>query len=406
MTAVRQLADQQLTVLCTIHQPSVAISELFHSLLLLAAGKVIYFGPFQGAVAYFTEQVHKFPFTAGTNPADFLLRVAEGKYQDGGNSAVKAEELAQSYAGSSSHAELLKLLDAKEAARGWEKGVEVSGRQRSVRYHTSTWSQIYFLCRRAVLRNFKDPTTVLSYLVRHVAVSLFYGSLYYKMPGGTATSAYTNRLALIVYAVMFVTFCNIQQVAAVFQDRLVFYRERAASAYGALPHFIATFVVSVPACCVNVFVFSAVLYNMAGLDPDPDRFLFFYFVLLVCSVTGLCLCHLVANCCSNVNETLTVLPVFIFPSILVSGFVVALPDLPTWLRAWAPYLSFVRWSFQALVLNEFSDNPNLPYGDYFLVDFGFTTISKEACSSYVVIFAAIFFVAAFASLKLVDFERR
>jgi len=405
MTAVRKLADQQLTVMCTIHQPSAAIFALFHSLLLLSAGKVIFFGPAKEASAFFSERVHQFPCTAGSNPADFLLMVAGGKFQDGSDQAADAEELAQAYLASAERADLLSLLTSKEASAGWESAA-VQSTPTVVSYHTSTWSQVYFLCRRVIIRNFKDPSTVLSYLARHLVVAVFYGSLYYKSPGGTATSSYTNRLAMIVYALMFVTFSNIQQVALVFENRLIYYRERAAGAYGVIPHFIASFVVSVPTCFLNVLVFSAIMYDMAGLYPSARRFWFFFAVLFACSFTGLFLCHLVANCTSNVNSTLTVLPVFIFPSILVSGFVVVLPDLPIWLRSWAPLVSFMRWGFQALVINEFADNSDLPYGEYFIEDLGFTSPNKETCFHYLLIFCVVFFVAAFLSLKYVNFDRR
>ena len=45
MTSLKKLAKQKnLTVICTIHQPSAEIFDLFENLMLLANGRVVYFG--------------------------------------------------------------------------------------------------------------------------------------------------------------------------------------------------------------------------------------------------------------------------------------------------------------------------------------------------------------------------
>jgi ABC-type multidrug transport system ATPase subunit/ABC-type multidrug transport system permease subunit len=81
MCAVRALADQHRTVVCTIHQPSTDTYNLFHKLLLLAGGKVIYFGSANKVTSFFAGQsggFHVFQYKPGTNPADFAISVGGG----------------------------------------------------------------------------------------------------------------------------------------------------------------------------------------------------------------------------------------------------------------------------------------------------------------------------------------
>ena len=52
---LKRLAKQGHTVICTIHQPSQKMYDLFDSLLLLANGELMYKGLAEEAVAYFTE---------------------------------------------------------------------------------------------------------------------------------------------------------------------------------------------------------------------------------------------------------------------------------------------------------------------------------------------------------------
>ena len=59
-------------IICTIHQPSHRTFNLFDKLLLLAGGKVIYFGPARDIINYFSTSPYQFPYKAPANPADYL----------------------------------------------------------------------------------------------------------------------------------------------------------------------------------------------------------------------------------------------------------------------------------------------------------------------------------------------
>ena len=61
-------------MICTIHQPSPATYALFDKLLLLAEGRVIYFGPSRDVVNYFITSPFQFPYQAGSNPANYLSK--------------------------------------------------------------------------------------------------------------------------------------------------------------------------------------------------------------------------------------------------------------------------------------------------------------------------------------------
>ena len=77
MSAVKKLALQNRTIISTLHQPSQKIFQLLDDLILLSQGRVIYFGPAENAVTYFSSP----PFRSGVdlqavNPAEFILGAA------------------------------------------------------------------------------------------------------------------------------------------------------------------------------------------------------------------------------------------------------------------------------------------------------------------------------------------
>ena len=59
------------TVLCTIHQPSSEIFQLFDNLILLSMGRQVFAGPLADAKKFFAEQ--GLPCQDDYNPADHYI---------------------------------------------------------------------------------------------------------------------------------------------------------------------------------------------------------------------------------------------------------------------------------------------------------------------------------------------
>lgn len=53
--AMRSLAQKGKTIICTIHQPSSEIFEMFDSLYLMAEGRVAYAGQLSSAMNFFEK---------------------------------------------------------------------------------------------------------------------------------------------------------------------------------------------------------------------------------------------------------------------------------------------------------------------------------------------------------------
>lgn len=70
--SLKHLAMNGRTVLCTIHQPNSQIFNKFDRLILLAKGKIAYFGPAKEAIKYFTSIGH--PCAKYINPPDHFSK--------------------------------------------------------------------------------------------------------------------------------------------------------------------------------------------------------------------------------------------------------------------------------------------------------------------------------------------
>lgn len=87
MNSFRELVNQEKTVVATMHEPSTEIFSLFDYVVLLSKGCVIYTGPVDQAVTFFTEASSLKLVPKGyTNPADFLADVSGCRIQNTDNS--------------------------------------------------------------------------------------------------------------------------------------------------------------------------------------------------------------------------------------------------------------------------------------------------------------------------------
>lgn len=405
MSAVRNLADQNRTVICTIHQPSIATFNLFDKLLLLAKGRIIYFGSVSKVTDYFTNSVFQFNFKTNSNPADFVVAIAGGFVPDNQGNQVSGDQLADYYSHNAKTFDISYSIDNSNLHIENEEVEEVVGD-----YITSTKNQAITLLSRNLLKTKRDRRATVVTAFRHIIVGLFYGSLYFNINGGTDPSSYSNRLGLFFFTLMFMVIGHQQSIPALLEDRLIFYRERGSKSYGPFTYWISQWAIQIPLIILNTLLYSAVLYPMVKLNAYAENgdsaFGFFYLTMILTSTTGMFIACFISSLAQSTQAALSLYPILLFFSVSFAGFLVYIPEFPLWLRAWAPYISFMRFSFQGLVLNEFNNNSDLPYGSSYIDSLGFDSFDKSTCIGVQFVFLFFYGIAFLFGLKYINFEKR
>ena len=161
MSAVRNLANQNRTVICTIHQPSTETFALFDTLLLLAAGRIIYFGPTSDMVKYFTSSPFQFHYDEGSNPADFVVAVAGSFISARDGRKISGDELVKYFTTTEQYNTTIESSLEQNNPPMIIKTDEDEGEidPNLVRYNTSTYHQIAVLIERRVTvmrRDYKE----------------------------------------------------------------------------------------------------------------------------------------------------------------------------------------------------------------------------------------------------------
>ena len=270
-------------------------------------------------------------------------------------------------------------------------------------YPTDTAFQLRVLVDRLIQKTIKERKPTVASFARHIIVGLFYGSIFFNLDD----TQYSERLAVFFFGLMFMVLGHQQAIPALFEDRLVFYRERGAHCYGAFPYWVTLWILQVPFAMMNVMVFALITYHMCGFWTEEGHFGVYYCALLFCSWTGLFCCQLIAAMAPTGQSAINIFPVSLFFSVIFAGYIIFIPEFPGWLEAWGPYVSFMRFGFQAMVLNEMNGNPDLSeYSGYFIESLGFDDYSREECLSIIPIFFLSFALGVLGALKYINWEER
>ena len=119
---LREMVNQDKTVIATMHQPSAAAFIAFDTLMLLSRGRVIYHGTVDNAQSFFMSAPFAFKEDGYENPADYLLDISAGILRDPEGHATTPIELSNYYEASdlfTYRKEQLNSVAASDGAGGY-----------------------------------------------------------------------------------------------------------------------------------------------------------------------------------------------------------------------------------------------------------------------------------------------
>ncbi|XP_047340987.1 ABC transporter G family member 35-like [Impatiens glandulifera] len=351
MRAVRNTVDTGRTVVCTIHQPSIDIFEAFDELLLMKiGGQLIYSGPLglnsQKIIEYF-EGIPGIPkIKEMHNPAAWMLEV----------SSIAAEvrlgiDFAELYNSSALYKRNKAVVKELEVPPSGGKDLYFS-----TQYSQTTWGQFKSCMWKQWRTYWRSPDYNLVRYFFTLVAALFLGTIYWQV--GTKRGSITDLTTMIgaMYsAVMFIGINNCGSVQPlVATERTVFYRERAAGMYSALPYAFAQVVTELPYVFVQTAYFTVIVYAMIGFEWAVGKFFWFFFItffsFLYFTYYGMMMVSITPN------QQVASICAAAFYSLfnLFSGFFIPKPRIPKW-WIWYYWICPVSWTVYGLIVSQYGD---------------------------------------------------
>ncbi|XP_028802333.1 ABC transporter G family member 39 [Neltuma alba] len=407
MRTVRNTVDTGRTVVCTIHQPSIDIFDAFDELLLLKlGGEQIYAGPLghhcSQLIQYF-EAIQGVPMIKdGYNPATWMLEVTSPGIEANLNVNFTIE-----YRNSELHRRNKQLIQELSTPRQDSKDL----------YFASQYSQPFFAqCVTCLWKQHLSYWRNTSYsavrLLCTTIIALLFGMIFWDV-GSKRRRAQDlfNSMGSMYAAVISIGVqngCSVQPIVAV--ERTVFYRERAAGMYSALPYAVAQVIIELPHILIQTLIYGVIVYAMMGFEWTLAKFLwylfFMYFTFSYFTFYGM----MTMAISPNPHVAMIFSSAFYAIWNLFSGFIIPLSRIPVWWK-WYYWICPVAWTLNGLITSQYGDQTEkLESGQtvedfvtgYFRFKYDFLGVVAVVVACFSVQFALIF---AFG-IKAFNFQKR
>lgn len=181
---------------------------------------------------------------------------------------------------------------------------------------------------------------VKSRIMSSIILGLFVGGVYWQI-GENYVSPINPNVRTVDFMTLsgfFFFLCmvgfmsSLSPVAIVFpKERVVFLKEEGARLYGTGLFYLSRTIVELPFLIVIPLIMALILYWMVGLYNAAGQFFIFYLIFFLISFAGNSLGLLLGCAVSDAKLITVLMPVFILPFVLFSGFYKNRSDLPVWL---------------------------------------------------------------------------
>ncbi|XLT34240.1 hypothetical protein HN873_065532 [Arachis hypogaea] len=408
MRTVRNTVDTGRTVVCTIYQPSIDIFEAFDELFLLKrGGQEIYVGPLgrhsSQLIKYFESIDGVSKIKDGYNPATWMLEVT-----------TPAQEL---NLGVDFH-EIYKNSDLYRRNKNLIAELGNPAPASKDLYFQTQYSQPFLVqCLACLWKQhwsyWRNPPYTAVRFFTTMFISLIFGTIFWNLGDKYSSSQdLSNAMGSMYVAVLFIGIQNsasVQPVVAI--ERTVFYRERAAGMYSALPYAIAQIMIELPYIFAQAITYGVIVYAMVGFEWNVKKFFWYLFFMYFtfCYFTFYGMMAVAATPNQHIGSIVAAAFYGIWN--VFSGFVIPHTRMPVWWK-WYYWVCPVSWTLYGLVASQFGDITHIMESEHVSVQhfirsyYGFKHDFIGVCaimvSGFAVLFALIFAVA----IKLFNFQKR
>ncbi|XP_065204775.1 ATP-binding cassette sub-family G member 4-like isoform X2 [Planococcus citri] len=397
------------TIICTIHQPSARLFEMFDHLYTLAEGQCVYQGSIQQLVPFLGTLGLKCP--SYHNPASFLIEVACGEYGDNVKTLVtaidngkhnvqnnkpfpnedsNAQPLNNQIANDTvpNNGELVKVhndkanekdvsitIDStkngdkilKKEQKEFEKQQKKEQKQKDKanqsllktqsgvkrRYATSELTQMWIVLKRALLFSRRDWTLMYLRLFAHILVGFLIGALYYDI--GNDGAKVLSNLGFLFFNMLFLMYTSMTITILSFPLEMpVLVKEHFNRWYSLRAYYLAITISDIPFQAIFCVMYASIVYWLTSQPMEMFRFGMFISACLLISFVAQSV-GLVVGAAMNVQNGVFLAPVMSVPFLLFSGFFVSFDAIPVYLR-WITYLSYIRYGFEGTAIATYGYN--------------------------------------------------
>ena len=348
---LRISADGGTTCVCTIHQPSQTVFEMFDKLILLSEGEVAYFGPAKSASAHFAGL--GFACAKGSSHIDHMMTLVDttpSVADDGTITTPNATGREAAVAAARRAAGQVAVPEPGAAALGDGGGASAA----AASPYDSTWrEQLGALMAREIAVRKRSKVLTKAVFGRTFVISFLMSTLYANV-AKTQQGVFSITGALSFVVINHVFTYTIGQAVSLPIVIPTLRRENAANMYGAGTWYLSKTLADLPFDMLTTLILSSIVYWSIGFTDEVANFAFFFFVLVLVSLLATGFGHMMGTCTSILGKPDLAVPItmiFLFPMFLFAGLLVNFNNCPSYLL-WLQYISIFYYAFGLVSINQ------------------------------------------------------
>jgi ABC-type multidrug transport system permease subunit len=323
----------------------------------MCAGRLVYAGSTAEAVGYFTRPQLGYKYTQGQNPAEFIIAVGGGSQLPEGSAVPRHADELEALFRSSKFYTPINIGNLRKGAESYNTSSVNAGKPKAE--FTSPLTQFRMLVSRTWLAKVRDTPDLKAQFIKNFVVGLLVGIVFYGQ--GDATSPlYTNGQpnaevsncsSILFFTMMYTMVGNLQAIPYLSSNIIIYHRELASNAYFPAPYWLSQLITTLPIQFGYHFLFIILSYFLVQLPANGSYFFFYLILLFFANTTSYYSAMWLAAATMNEQLAFALYPVmFLFLS-QFAGYSITINSIPPgW--SWAPYLSYARWVFEGLMVNQ------------------------------------------------------
>lgn len=339
VSMLQNLAKSGRTIVCTIHQPSATIYEMFDHVYLLADGRCMYEGSSKNTVVFFANLGLNCP--KYHNPADYVIEVITKEYGDFNDQLSVAMEGDRSIWRNENDKKVTTLENNLNNSLPSNEG------KTTVLINSpSEITRFLILLNRCFVLFYRDWTVMYLKVILHLFVGVLLGLLFEN--AGAEGSKSINNVGFFLVTIVYLCYTSMMPAVLRFPLELaILKKERFNNWYQIRTYYFALLIANIPVQLSFAMAYTSFSYFLSNQPLVWNRFLMFLSISILTTFIADSYGLLIGTLLNPVNGTFAG-AISTCTFLVFAGFLAMFKDMPRYLY-YCSYLSYLRYSFDGLV---------------------------------------------------------
>ncbi|KAI4496835.1 hypothetical protein M0804_000645 [Polistes exclamans] len=335
ITMLQKLAKNGHTIICTIHQPSANIFEMFNHVYLLSDGQCMYDGAAVNVVDYFHDLGLYCP--KYHNPADFMIEVVSNEYGDFKDLLITAAKNNRTW---------LTNTPSKLMIQNDSQNFNDNGKTLVLIKKPSEFTRFFILINRYFIQFYRDWTIVYLKIFVHFTLGLIFGLFFNSI--GNESNKVINNVGFLMIILIYLTYTNMMPSVLKFPLEIrLLKKEQFNNWYNLKTYYLALLIANLPVQLIFTLTVCVISYILTSQPLHWNRMLMFIGIsgltTLVADSFGL----IIGSSINPINGTfVSVITMCVF--FMLAGFFVFFHHMHKYIYYFS-YLSYLRYSLDGLI---------------------------------------------------------